>query len=119
MKKLPFNPELKHKARELRKSGNLAEVLFWQKVKNKQFLGLDFDRQKIIGNYIADFYCKNLDFIVEIDGQSHDFKGNYDEERENYLTSLGLKVYHFQDKEIRNNLDGVLRWLEEEITPRQ
>ena len=45
---LPFNPALKERAKSLRKAGNLAEVLFWQQVKNKNFLGLDFDRQKII-----------------------------------------------------------------------
>ena len=114
-KDLPYNPELKEKAKELRKAGNLAEVLFWKRVKNKQFLGLDFDRQKVIGNYIVDFFCKNLGFVVEIDGRSHDFKGGYDEERDRYLRSLGLKVFHIPDKEIRENLDGVLEWLKEEI----
>jgi len=57
---LPFNPNLKERARELRKAGNLAEIIFWKQVRNKQFLGLDFDRQKIVGNYIVDFYCKEL-----------------------------------------------------------
>jgi len=38
---LPYNPKLKDKAKKLRKAGNLSEVLFWQRVKNKQFLGLD------------------------------------------------------------------------------
>lgn len=54
---LPYNPKLKAHARELRRAGNLSEVLFWNQIKNKQFLNLDFDRQKIIGNYIVDFYC--------------------------------------------------------------
>src|SRR5690606_11048916 len=53
---LPYNPKLKERARELRKAGNLPEVLFWNEVKNRQFKGFDFDRQKIIGNYIVDFY---------------------------------------------------------------
>lgn len=44
---LPFNPKLKQRARELRKAGNLAEVLFWNQVKKKQFLKLDFDKQKL------------------------------------------------------------------------
>src|SRR5699024_5347862 len=43
---LPYNPELKERARELRQAGNLSEVLFWNQVKNKQFKGFDFDRQK-------------------------------------------------------------------------
>ncbi len=112
---LPFNPNLKDRARELRKAGNLSEVLLWNQVKNKQFLGLDFDRQKIIGNYIVDFYCKNLGIIVEIDGSSHDEKVEYDEERDNYLESLGLKILHIQDMDIKRNLGGVMEFLELEI----
>ena len=41
---LPYNPKLKERARELRKAGNLSEVLFWKEVKNKQFKGFDFNR---------------------------------------------------------------------------
>jgi len=114
-KDLPYNPKLREKAKELRKAGNLAEVLFWKSVKNKQFLGLDFDRQKIIGNYIVDFYCKDLGFVVEIDGESHDFKGNYDEERDKYLKTFGLEVFHFKDKDIKENLDGIIKYLKQGI----
>ena len=52
---LPYNPKLKERAKELRQAGNVSEVLFWNQVKNKQFKGFDFDRQKIVGNYIVDF----------------------------------------------------------------
>lgn len=67
VKVLPKNSEFKEKAKELRKAGNLSEVLFWNKVKNKQFLELDFSCQFIIGNYIVDFYCSKLNLVVEID----------------------------------------------------
>ena len=53
---LPANPKLSHYARNNRKAGNLAEIVFWIQVHRKMFHGLDFDRQKVIGNYIADFY---------------------------------------------------------------
>lgn len=115
---LPFNPKLKQRAKELRKAGNLSEVLFWNQVKNKQFLNLDFDRQKIIGNYIVDFYCKDLGAVVEIDGESHNEKQGYDKERDNYLESFGLKIFHIQDIDIKKNLDGVLGFLRESLTPR-
>lgn len=115
-RELPFNPKLKQRARELRKAGNLSEVLFWNQVKNKQFLNLDFDRQKIIGNYIIDFYCKNLGVVVEIDGVSHDNKQEYDTERDNYLESFGLKIFHIQDVDIKKNLGGVMGFLREELT---
>jgi len=102
---LPTNLKLKARARELRKAGNLSEVLFWQQVKNKQFLGLDFDRQKIIGNYIVDFFVKSLGLVVEIDGISHDFKIDYDQKREIYLKSLGLKIFRILDIDMKRNLD--------------
>ena len=112
---LPYNPSLKNKARELRKAGNLSEVLFWNQVKNRKFLGLDFDRQKIIGNYIVDFYCKDLGIIIEIDGITHDGKIEYDEQRDNYLKGLGLKVIHIRDLQVKNNLSGVLEFVKDEI----
>ncbi len=114
---LPFNPNLKERARELRKAGNLAEVIFWKQVKNKQFLGLDFDRQKIVGNYIVDFFIKDIGVVVEIDGSSHDDKQEYDENRDAYLKSLGLRVYHIRAEDVLNNIEGVMRFLEEELTP--
>jgi len=105
---LPFNPKLKERARRLRKAGNLAEVLFWNKVKNKQFKNFDFDRQKIIGNYIADFYCSNCNAVIEIDGSSHNNKKEYDAARDAYLKRLGLIVIHFTDKEVKDNIKAVM-----------
>jgi len=112
---LPYNPSLKEKARELRKAGNLSEVLLWDQIKNKQFLGLDFDRQKIIGNYIVDFYCKDLGLVIEIDGISHNDKVEYDLERDTYLKNLGLTVIHISDLDVKNNLEGVMEFLKSEI----
>ena len=64
-KSLPYNPKLKNLAKQLRKAGNLSEVIFWNAVKGGQLLNLDFERQKIIGNYIVDFYCPELDLVIE------------------------------------------------------
>jgi very-short-patch-repair endonuclease len=58
----------------------------WQQLKHKQLLGLDFDRQKIIGNYIADFYCAEKQVVIEVDGSSHDHKAEYDAQRDAFLT---------------------------------
>ncbi|MBI4657020.1 MAG: endonuclease domain-containing protein [Elusimicrobia bacterium] len=116
-KKLPYNPALKEKARELRKQGNLSEVLLWNQLKKRQMLGFDFTRQQIIGNYIADFHCPKLNLIIEIDGESHNFKGSHDEEREKFLKSLGLNVLHFRDQDVKKSLEGVLQeikgWIKE------
>jgi restriction endonuclease S subunit len=108
---LPYNPKLKDRAKALRKAGNLAEVLFWQEVKKGQFKGLDFDRQKIIGNYIVDFYCPNVSVVVEIDGSSHDDKQEYDATRDAFLESLGLTVIHITDGDVLKNLKSTMNEL--------
>ena len=108
---LPFNPKLITLAKKLRKSGNLSEVLMWNILKNKNFKQLDFDRQKIIGNYIVDFYCSNLQIAIEIDGNSHNEKEKYDEERDSYLMSLGLRVIHIEDISVLNDINQVLQFL--------
>lgn len=112
-KSLPYNPALKERAKKLRKAGNLAEVLFWQQVRNKQFRSLDFDRQKIIGNYIVDFYNANYQIVVEIDGSSHNDKQEYDAIRQAFLEDLGLKVIRYSDKEVKMDVSSVMRHLHE------
>ena len=112
---LPYNPNLKQKARELRKARNLSEVLLWKQIKNKQLLGLDFDRQKIIGDYIVDFYCKNLGVVIEIDGLSHDGKIEYDARRDEYFKGLGLKIIHLSDLDVKKNLEGVVDFLKNKL----
>jgi very-short-patch-repair endonuclease len=108
---LPYNPRLKQRAKSLRKAGNLPEVLFWLQVKNKQFKGYDFDRQKIVGNYIVDFYCGNCNVVVEIDGSSHDNKQEYDAIRDSYLQAQGLTVIHIPVVDVLKNMYGVMKML--------
>ncbi len=112
---LPYNKNLQAKARQLRKSGNLSEVLLWQEIKNKKLLNLDFDRQRIIGHYIVDFFCKDLGVIIEIDGSSHDNKASYDKKREDYLRRLNLIIIHILDADVKRNMAGVLEFLKIEI----
>ena len=57
------------------------------------------------------FYCPKLDLIVEIDGISHNVKIEYDKIREKYLKSLNLNIIHFDDIEIKTNLDSVMKYL--------
>jgi very-short-patch-repair endonuclease len=112
---LPYNPNLKKLLSGKRKAGILSEVLFWKKVRARTFHKIDFDRQRIIGNYIVDFYVKNLGLVIEIDGWSHDTKEIYDEIRQNYLESLGLKIFRITDFDVKNNLFVVIKELEEFI----
>ena len=115
LSQLPYNPALKQRARELRKAGNLSEVLFWNVVKNKQLNGQDFDRQRVIGNYIVDFYCHEHALVVEIDGSSHDDKQAYDQVRDEYLEAFGLKVLHVQDVDVKQNLAGVVELVRQQL----
>ena len=108
---LPFNPKLKQRASELRKAGNLPEALLWNEIKNKKLNGLDFDRQKIIGNYIVDFFCASKCLVIEIDDNTHDFKVDYDAARDEYLKSLKLTVIHVSAKEVLQDPHGVYEWL--------
>lgn len=110
---LPKNKNLLSRARSLRKGYILSEVLFWKQVRNKEFHRLDFDRQRIIGNYIVDFYIKSFGVVVEIDGNSHENKEEYDVQRDNYLESLGLYVYHISDFRVKNDLVNVMKELED------
>ena len=109
---LPCNIKLKQRAKELRQAENLSEVLFWMQVHKGKFYNIDFDRQRIIGNYIVDFYVKNLGLIIEIDGSSHDNKEAYDSKRDAYFESLGLKVYHIPVVEVLQQMKLVIQKLE-------
>lgn len=115
---LPYNEHLKKRARLLRKAGVLTEVLFWKQVHRGKFWNIDFDRQQIIDNYIVDFYVKSLSLVIEIDGSSHNGREEYDAQRQAYLESLGLVVYRVEDKEVRQNIQGVITALEEFIVER-
>ena len=112
---LPYNATLKSRARALRKAGNLSEVIFWRQVRAGEFHNIDFDRQRVIGNYIVDFYVKSLGLVVEIDGESHNDKEEYDAKREDFLISLGLKVFKISTIQIKYDLDNVMKNLEDFI----
>ena len=107
-KSLPFNPALKNKAKALRKAGILHEALLWLELKGKKLHGLDFDRQKIIGNYIVDFYCAEKAVVIEVDGGTHDSKQAEDLQRDEYLRTLGLTVIRLLAKDVLQNMAGVI-----------
>ena len=109
---LPYNQYLKSLLPEKRKKGILCEVLFWKQVRNGNFHGIDFDRQRIIGNYLVDFYVKTVGLVVEIDGPIHDLKREYDEQRQRELENYGLKVFRIANHDVLNNMGAALRELE-------
>ncbi len=75
-------------------------------------LGYRFRRQEVIGNYIVDFFCRKLKLAIEIDGSSHDEKYELDMKRQREIESYGITVLRFGDKEVKENIESVLRGIE-------
>lgn len=116
---LKYNSALKERARYLRNNSTLSEILLWKYLKGKQMMGYDFHRQKPLDNFIVDFFCHRLMLAIEIDGNSYDLKEDYDMERQSKLESLGIRFLRFTDSEVKQNLTGVVRAIEEWITANQ
>jgi very-short-patch-repair endonuclease len=113
LKIFPYNPDLKKLASQLRKNMTLSEVLLWNELKQKQMFGYDFDRQRPIGKFIVDFFCKELSLAIEIDGDTHIYRYDYDEERQRELEKLGIHFLRFEDIEVKKNMSNVLRVIED------
>jgi very-short-patch-repair endonuclease len=111
---IPYHPELKFYARELRKNSTLCEVILWQKIK-KRALGVQFHRQVPMLNYIVDFYCHEIQLAIEIDGSSHDNKQLYDAKRQGELEKYGVQFIRFTNDEIKQYMFSVLLALEEKV----
>ena len=107
---LSYNKNLKEYSRVLRRNMTDAERLLWSKMRGKQLKGCQFNRQKPIGNYIVDFYCRKAKLVVEVDGGQHySYDGTQkDRVRDAYMSQHGLKVLCFSDREIFENIDGVV-----------
>ncbi len=105
---IPYDPELKNRARQLRKNSTRSEGLLWQRLKGKQMKGYAFYRQRPMDRYIVDFFCPELMLAIEIDGLRHLFRGEDDQERQARLESLGVRFLRFGDLEIKRNLNEVL-----------
>jgi very-short-patch-repair endonuclease len=111
---IPYNPKLKQFARDLRNNSTLSEVLLWKQI-NGQKLGYEFHRQVPIGEFIVDFYCHEMMLAVEIDGDSHNDKYDYDMNRQKMLQNLGVKFIRFIDVDVKKNMAGVLSALRNKI----
>ena len=113
----PYNKELKLRSCELRSSMTDAEIKLWSKLRRKQLHGLQFCRQKPIGNFIVDFYCPKARLVIEVDGGQHyQEKGMArDAARDGYLSGLGLEVIRFSNRDVLYNLDGVVAVIVERL----
>ena len=112
---LPYNPRLKEFSRSMRGFGEKSEALLWKHLKAKQ-TGFAFNRQKPILNYIADFYCKELGLVVEIDGASHFSAEAYkkDQERDRQMQAIGLTIVRVLDSDVRKDANSVAEYIKEQ-----
>lgn len=116
---IPYNPKLKELAKKLRKTMTFSELKLWNELKNGQLMGYDFDRQRPIGNYIVDFYCKDLLLALEIDGITHqDERVIYkDKIRQAELESMGVCFIRFDAMLCVNKVEAAVkeigRWIAE------
>jgi len=107
---LPYNKDLKIYASQLRKQLTETELLLWPHLRGKQILGIQFYRQKIIGNYIVDFYAPAVNLVLEIDGSQHYEPEviEQDQSRDTYLRELGLTVLRFDNHQVKCSLTSVV-----------
>ena len=95
--------ELREIARRNRNNPTQAEFIMWQYLRKNKF-GYKFTRQKPINRFILDFYCSKLLICVEVDGDYHDYKKEYDQERDKFLENcLSIKTIRFTNEEVLNN----------------
>ena len=107
---LKYSRKLKTTARSLRNNLTDAEQCLWNRLRHKQILGIQFYRQKPIGNYIVDFYAPAARLVVELDG-SHHFdraQARRDKQRTEFLEQQGLMVLRFDDRQVLTETKSVV-----------
>jgi very-short-patch-repair endonuclease len=117
---MPFIIEF---CRELRKRETPAEKVLWQHLRNMNLFEKKFLRQYPIciyvkGRnlyYIPGFYCYKAKLVVEADGPIHLLKKDYDQNRDEVLKSLGLKILRFENDQILNDTQTVLNKIKDHL----
>jgi len=106
------NLSIKGNAKGLRRVMTEYEKVLWKKLRMRQLKGMYFRRQHPYSIYILDFYCFQAGLVLELDGEIHKYRKDYDAERTEFLESTGLKVIRFKNEDVIDRID----WVIEEIT---
>jgi len=114
---LPYNMNLKEFSRQLRNHSTLGEILLWKKLRAGSIMCYSFNRQKPLGRYIVDFYCKPLNLVIEVDGEYHNAPQQKikDNERQQILESMGLNFLRFSEQQVRKDMEWVIMQIENYI----
>ena len=112
---LPYNGKLIVPARELRKNATRQEQRLWHGFLRHHTLR--FQRQKVIGSCIVDFYCHSAKLVIELDGSQHleEAAKLYDEDRTEFLASNGLRVLRFANADVDRNFERVCLAIDEAV----
>lgn len=116
---IPYNPQFRVYARELRNNSTLGEILLWKEIKNRN-LGVQFHRQVPMYKYIADFFCHEIKLAIEIDGNSHNNpeQKEKDRVRDYNLKQFGVTVVRIDDLDVKRNLNSVVGFLQTRVKER-
>jgi len=100
-------------ARNLRRGQSKAEAILWAFLRDRRLLGLKFRRQHPMGPYIADFFCSELNWVIELDGGQHntDEARGYDTRRSEFLQRHGVEVTRFWNNEVAYETEAVVERL--------
>jgi very-short-patch-repair endonuclease len=108
---------LVERAKWMRANPTPAELRLWHALRARRFQAFKFRRQVVIGRYIVDFACRIPQMlIIEVDGDSHDYQGQYDERRTQALEKPGYRLIRFQNDDVLHHLEGVLAILGEFVS---
>lgn len=110
------NAAQKDLRKKLRNNLGLPEIILWRELKGSK-LGKKFRRQYGVGIYSLDFYCPEIRLGIELDGNTHDNHKSYlyDERRTEFIQSQNIKIIRFQNKDVLNNLSGVLEEIKKHL----
>jgi very-short-patch-repair endonuclease len=106
------NPDVMELAKSLRNTMTYHESFLWEKLKGKQIYGVRFRRQHAIDFYIVDFYCQEARLVIEVDGEIHNDRIEYDDGRSAEMEKFGIKVIRFTNFEVENNIGKVIKRIE-------
>ena len=95
-------------AKLLRDNPTKAETFLWEKLKSKQLNGIKFRFQVPYDSFILDFLCPSYKLIIEVDGESHKFSKERDQERDDYFKAKGYEILRVKNEEVLENTDNVL-----------
>ncbi|KKS65467.1 MAG: hypothetical protein UV40_C0038G0012 [Parcubacteria group bacterium GW2011_GWA1_42_7] len=114
---LKYGENLKSLSRGLRSNLTDAERKLWFKLRNGQIKGYLFNRQKPIGKYVVDFYCRKARLVIEIDGGEHYEDANIlaDKIRDEEFKKTGLKVLRFTNIDVMKNIENAAERISKEL----